>query len=231
MKITVNPTFEWNDDQGKYVLVTHDGQYEADPEMLFDRAAQKAATQQQNAATANASQYGGQAAAINAPLNAYDTQNLNNPQGIGQQGVHELLTSTAAGAGGTTSSLVGAENMAAKRGTTGPSSSVLDDIARQREKGVAGASADIASQDVMLKQKQRSQAADDLSRRYGIDVNAQLGQEGAANAATNTEIKAGQSGWFQNLMAGLGTAEKGFSALYGGAGGGGAFSPGGAFGS
>lgn len=163
------------------------------------RAAQSQAKQAAGTAATDASKFGAQADAERAPLEQFDIQNLTNPEGFGQQGVKEMLTAALAGGGGATSSLIGSEEEAAHRNPAGSNSAVLDSLARSRAKAAASASEGVAASDVALKEQQKENAANDLSRRYGIDVSSMLGEQGAQNNAIDTEIKAGQTGWFQNL--------------------------------
>ena len=81
MKITINPVFQWDEEQQKYVLVSHDGQYEYDgPAMLFDRAAQKEAKTAVNTENTTAGGFGNSATGIAAPLTKQLQQES---QGIG----------------------------------------------------------------------------------------------------------------------------------------------------
>lgn len=202
-KVYTEIVLQMTDKIGEYLPVSekfydHDGAWE-----FCDRAAQKEAKNAQGIAATQSAKYGAEADTERQSLQKFDLQNLENPQGFGQQGVGEMLTAALGGAGGASSAIVGEENLAAKRGTTGPNSAVLDSIARSRMKAAAGASEGIAASDVQLKQEQKKAAADDLSRRYGIDVGAQLGEANARTSAINTQIEAGKSGWFQNLMKGI----------------------------
>ena len=205
-KITINPVYQWDDSLDAYVLVSHDVQYCLEDSRIpirADRAASNEAKQAQATAAANASQYGAEAGGINGPLQQFDMQNLLNPQGFGQRGVGEMLTAALGGAGGSSSSIEGEEQLASKRGTTGENTALMDSLARQRLKAGAGSSEGVAASDVQAKLGQQQSAADDLSRRYGIDVQAQLGQGKLQNDDINTQIEAGKSGWFQNLMQGI----------------------------
>jgi hypothetical protein len=198
-KIYTKIVMQWDDASASYKTIEEESFEYTGQLALCDRAAQSQAKQGEKTAEQNAATYGANAAGERSAVQQYDIGNLTNPQGMGQQGVRDLLTASLGGAGGSTSSLVGAEQLAAKRGTTGTNSAVLDDIARQRAKAGASASEGIAAQNVKAKLDQQQAAADDLSRRYGIDVNAQLGQGKLQNEDINTELQAGQSGWFQNL--------------------------------
>jgi hypothetical protein len=220
MKFYTEIVLQMTDTIGEYLPVSEKSFDYNGPVALCDRAAQGEAKQAQKTAATQASTYGARASEERAPLDQYDRQNLDNPQGFGQQGVGEMLTAALGGAGGASASIVGEEELGAKRGTTGTNSALLDEVARTRSQAGAKASEGIAASDIALKQQQRSAAADDLSRRYGIDVNAQLGQGNLQNSEINTQIKAGQTGWFQNLMQGIATVTGGAknvaSAMYGG---------------
>lgn len=186
------------------------------PYALCDRAASSESTQAEKLAGSEASMYGAQAQSERAPLMRYDIQNLLNPQGFGQQGEAKMLTAAEAGAGGSSSSIVGAEDLAAKRGTTGTNSALLDAVARSRSQAGAGASEKIAAANEQVKLGQQGEAAGSLQGLYGTDVGAQLGQGNLQNSEINTQIKAGQSGWFQNLMQGIQTTSEAFKNVAGG---------------
>jgi hypothetical protein len=190
-------------------------------EMKFDRAAVGAAKSAGKTAESEASKYGTQATGERAPLQAYDVQQLTHPTGFGQQGVGEMLTAALGGAGGASAAIEGGESLAAKRGTTGENTAMLDEVARQRLKAGASASEGIAAENVKAKLDQQKAAADDLSRRYGIDVSAQLGQEKAQTEDINAQVEAGKSGWFQNLMQGIQTGTQVATSLFAPGGGGG----------
>lgn len=166
---------------------------------LCDRGGQAMAKSAFKSAQTASSTYGDRASSDRAPVERFDIANLTNPQGFGQQGVHEMLTAALGGAGGASASEVGAEELAAKRGTTGPNSAVMDDIARQRAKAGATVSEGIAAEDVKTKLEQQAAAADDLSKRYGIDVGAQLGAMGQESGDVNAEVNASSHGWLQAL--------------------------------
>lgn len=170
------------------------------PVALCDRGGQAMAKSASQSATTAASKYGAAADIDRAPVQRFDIANLTNPQGFGQQGVGEMLTAALGGEGGASSSLQGAEDVAAKRGTTGPSSAALDDVARQSLKAGAKASETIAGEDVNAKLMQKQSAADDLSKRYGIDVGAQLGAMGQQAGDVNAEVNASSHGWLQDLQ-------------------------------
>lgn len=166
---------------------------------LCDRGGQAMAKSAFKSAQTTASGLGASAASERAPLERFDIANLINPQGFGQQGTKEMLTAALGGAGGSSASEIGEEELAAKRGTTGPNSAVMDEIARQRAKAGATASEGIAAQDVTAKLGQQQEAASDLSRRYGIDVGAQLGAMGQESGDVNAEVNASSHGWLQAL--------------------------------
>lgn len=185
-----------------------------------DRAAQAQAKQASKTAAAEASTYGGRASTEGAVETGYDLQQLTHPTGFGQQGTAEMLTTALAGAGGATSGIKGLVlQNEAQRGGTG-ASTTLDELTRQKMQSEAKASEAIAASDVQAKLQQQQEAAADLGRKYGVDVSAQLGQGSLQDKLINTQIEAGKSGWFQNLMQGIstvtGAAKNVASAMYGG---------------
>jgi hypothetical protein len=57
-----------------------------------------------------------------------------------------------------------------------------------------------------LKQRQKQAGLAGLGELYGENEKEELGALGAENEATDAATKAGQSGWFQNLIAGINAA-------------------------
>lgn len=186
------------------------------PLALCDRAAQSQASQAEKTAGSTASQYGSAASGINSTLTPFLTRELTNPQGFTQGDLTQMLNYAEAGAGGANSGITGQANLEAARTRNASGfSSALDDAARQRSKALASTSEGIGAENAQLKQQQQQSAAKQLQGLYGTDTSAMLDSMGLQNQDINTEIKAGQSGWFQNLNQMLQTIEGGASAAGG----------------
>jgi hypothetical protein len=205
--------WEWADDNAPADLC--DRAATAQANNLQKTAAQSAITAQQNAAN-----YGSQAAVEGKIGEQYDLQQLLHPTGIGQQGKQSYLTAAQAGTGGATAGLSGLVAQAQTRRGAAGASTVGDELVRERSQDMAKAGEGVEAEDIQTKLGQQQQASADLGRKYGTDVNAQLGQGNLENAEQNTqdkaigtEITAGQSGWLQNLYAGVNTAANAVKAI------------------
>jgi hypothetical protein len=103
MRITINPTFFWNDDQQKYVLVSHDGVYEHSGFMLrccgggavgeTDQALQAADAKTTATLSADAQTTFGESQNILAAQQAKYNYMISNPQGYDPQSLATATTS------------------------------------------------------------------------------------------------------------------------------------------
>ena len=189
------------------------------PLELCDRALQSQATNAATTAGGSAATAGSTAGGIGANLIPYETQQMLHPTGFSQRDIGARLTSAMAGTGGATAGLTGA---AGKMGTTTRNpmgfSSALDSVARSRAKGVAGESADTAAENAKVKLGQQSDAAKGLSGLYGTNLEAQSKFDTNQTDDINSAVKAGDSGWLQNMnqtIAALGQGASGATALIG----------------
>jgi hypothetical protein len=221
MKIYKKLVLQMTDTIGEYVRVYEDSYDHDGPVMLCDRAAQKSAKQAAATAASRASTLGQEAQGELKPLEQFDIQNLTNPQGFGQRGVMEMLTAAEAGTGGGAGDLVTQteRGAAARHNLGGGSSAMEDEISRNRLKALASTSEGIAGQDVQLKEKQREGAAADLGNLYGINTKGMLDSMDIQNKNINTQVEAGKSGWFQNLMQGIAVVTGAGKAAFGKPGG------------
>jgi hypothetical protein len=158
--------------------------------------AQGAATDAKNTST----QLGTEAQGIGSTLTPYLTQELEHPQGFGQQDTSAMLDAANAGAGGVTSAIQGeAARRAAQTHNGGAFNAVLDDAARQRTKAAAGASESVAAGNAGVKQQQQLDAARGLQGMYGTDTSGMLDASGQISKDVDAESEADKTGWFQNM--------------------------------
>jgi len=130
---------------------------------------------QANQAGTVAGQFGSQAGTEGAQLNPFFTQEMRAQHGLtpGQQ--NEMLTASEAGAGGALGGLgAGIQNNAARTGNATGVGKTLDEMARDRSKAAAGASENIAAQDVMGAKQMNQQGAAGMQGLYGTNVSGQL---------------------------------------------------------
>ena len=114
--------------------------------------------------------------------------------------LNELLTFGMGGLGGAASAAQNQSDMLAAntRNQSGFTKS-LQEQARDRMKAAAGMSEGIAAQDVAGAKDLNNAGVGIMSNLFGQDTNSQLAAMGQRNAAINTQIDAGKSGWLQNM--------------------------------
>jgi hypothetical protein len=130
---------------------------------------------QANQAGTVAGQFGSQAGTEGAQLNPFLTQEMRAQHGLtpGQQ--NEMLTASEAGAGGALGGLgAGIQTNASRTGNATGVGKTLDEMARDRSKAAAGASENIAAQDVMGAKQEQQQGAAGMQGLYGTNVGGQL---------------------------------------------------------
>lgn len=199
--ITVNPRFEWDDISQRYVLVGHDGQYQTEAVMRFDRAAQKNAKNALNTEDSTANSFGSAATGIGAPLTTQLQQQATNPTGFNPSDINSMLVSGEEGAGGATGDLASDASLAAARSrNTGSTSGVLDALQRQKTQALGSNALAVNNANAQLKQSKQADAQHALSGLYGTDVSGQLSAMGMAPGTIGTEVSAGNSGWLQNTL-------------------------------
>jgi hypothetical protein len=168
-----------------------------------------------NTAESTGTTLGTEAQGIGANLTPFLTQEMEHPQGLGQEGIAAETGAALGGAGGADAGLVGQANQrAAVSRNAGGFQAALDDAARQRMKAAAGSSEDIQAQNENLKQQQQQEGANGLAKMYGVDTSGQLESQGQMANDINAETNANKTGWLQNTIAIM-------NALKPGAGGGG----------
>jgi hypothetical protein len=155
-----------------------------------------------NNAGSTANTLGGEAQGIGSEITPFLTQEMMNPQGVGQTGLSAETASALGGAGGAASGLTGAaDERAAVSRNAGGFSAALDDAARARAKGAAGTSEGITANNEQLKQQQVQDASQGLQHMYGTDTSGMLSAMGQQSNDINAEANANKTGWLQNALA------------------------------
>lgn len=185
-------------------VVEHEFYEYSGPVALCDRAAQNAA--KKAAATAGDVAGTEESAATNerAELTPFYRSEMTAQHGFTPGQTQELLNYAGAGTGGSGATATGeAASEAARTRNTSGFSSALDQNARDRARTMATTNADIGAQDVMGAKKLNQEGASGMSGLYDTDTSSMLKSMGLQNEDINAEIKAGDSGWFQNLANGI----------------------------
>jgi hypothetical protein len=189
---------------------------------MFDRAAQASSKQQAANAGAVAGQAQNQATQDQSQLTPFYQKEMSAQHGFDPTQMGELTTAALGGAGAEAGAAKeDAALNAGRTGNTAALSSTLGDITRAGTKAGAGASEGIAAEDVAGAKQLNQQGAAGLAGQEGMDTSTMLSSMGLQNQDTETQIKAGQSGWFQNLMQGIGAVTGIFKPGGGGGSGGG----------
>lgn len=163
------------------------------------RSASNQAGQAATTAADTGAGLGAAASGISSTLTPELTAELTHPQGYSQQDLSSMLSASEGGAGGATSAIEGkADQEAAQTHNAGGFQAVLDDAARQRTKAAAGASEQIAGTNANLKQTQRENAEQGLSKMYGTDTSGMLDATQQEQGDINAEVNANKTGWLQN---------------------------------
>ncbi len=190
------------------------------------RAAQNQAKQNFNnsqdtfgQAKGDAAGFGGNASHIYGTLEPQLEAEAANPQGYGQVDLNAMNTAVGQSTGGATAGAKGEGYLdAARTGNRGGFQTALDESAREGMRTNANAALNIQGKNAELKEKQKQLALAGLGNLYGENSGNELkalGLEnesiGAGNQSIGEENQAGQSGWFQNLIAGLKALNPGYS--------------------
>jgi hypothetical protein len=135
------------------------------------------------------------------------TAEATNPQGFGAADEAAMNTAASQSVGGSTAGAVGQGNLtAARTRNSGGLDTALDSSVRSGQQTLADTALGVTGQNAQLKQQQQQAGLSGLSSLYGQNNSTMLSALGLGNQATQTGIQAGQSGWFQNLTAGMNAA-------------------------
>lgn len=217
MLIATEVTVQITDKIGEYLPISKiEFEYDG-PLALCDRKLQSTATTNANNAGTVAGGYGAEASQEGATLNPFASQEMKARHLYDPTQINELLTAAEAGGGGATGSIVGEANReAARTHNASGFTKALDEAARDKAKAAAATSEGIAAQDVTGAKQLNQEGAGLMSGLYGINTGAQLKAMGQQNEDLGTAIKAGQSGWLQNMtgvLSSLGDLSKGAGAI------------------
>jgi hypothetical protein len=214
MKVYIELKYQMLPDGGLELISEKSYDYTG-PIALCDRWGQGAAKDAANTAKTTAVGYGQEAGAEGAALNPFFRQEMTAEHGFDPTQTNELLTAAGAGTGGATSALTGQAELEAAR-TRNPSgfTKSLDEVARDKQKALAGSSEAIAVQDVLGAKQLNQEGARGMEGLYGTNVKGQLDAMGQQAQDINSEVNAGKSGWYQNLLAGVDAGANVFKALY-----------------
>lgn len=178
------------------------------------RSAVNQASAAADAAKQTGAQLGNEAQGIGSTLTPFLTNELEHPQGYGQEDMSAMLSAAEGGAGGATAGIVGKANQeAAQTRNAGGFQAVLDDAARARTKAAAGASEGIAADNAGVKQQQQQNAEKGLQGLYGTDTSGMLDATGQISRDVDSEVNASKTGWLQNTEGIMATLNNGANSV------------------
>lgn len=130
-----------------------------------------------------------------------------NPKGFGSGDLAAMNTAAQQSVGGSTAGAVGEGTLrAARTRNSGGFDTALDSSVRSGQQTLADAALGVQGENAQLKQQQQQAGLSGLSGLYGANNSMMLSALGLGNQATQAGTQAGQSGWFQNLTAGMNAA-------------------------
>lgn len=191
-----------------------DGNYDtSEYRWCYDRAAQAAAGQAAKTAGNVISGEEASAQAKEMALTPFYRSEMGAQHLFDPQQNQELLNAAAAPLAASAATTAGqARSEAARTRNTSGFSAALDQAARERSAAMGQAGAQVAAQDVLGAKELQQKGAAGMAGLYGVDTDAMLKAMGIQNQDIQTQIEAGKSGWFQNLMQGINTATNFLSA-------------------
>ena len=195
-RIRINPTFDWEGN-----VISHDGQYfYVGPMILFDRSGTREAKNAVQSANSTAGTFGAQGSQINSILTPQLEKQATNPQGFNPTDVNNMLVASQQGAGGATSGITGQAGLqAARTRNVGGFTNALDEAARIKNRQLSQNALGVSNENAQLKQRQQSQAQQELAGLYGTDTSAQLEAMGLVPKDINAQTKSQTVGWEQQL--------------------------------
>src|ERR1700722_16582488 len=166
------------------------------------RQAKNQATKNYNQANQLETAALGNSTALYDQLDPTYTQEATNPQGYGAPDIAAMDTAAEQSAGGAEGSAVGQGNReAAANRNSGSFAPALDEASRAAGRNFSADALSVQNKNADLKQKQRQEGISGLSGLQGEQNSDILGSIGLENQSTNSLVNAGNSGWFQNMMA------------------------------
>lgn len=165
------------------------------------RGAQSQASQAAQTAGSVASGAQGTAGTLFKQLFPFYSGEITNPTGYGASDLAAMNTASGESTGGSVAGAVGQGNLqAARTRNAGAFQAAADESARAGMRQNSTNALKTQEANANLKQKQQQAGAEGIGNLYGQNVNEMLAAMGLQNQDINTEIKAGQSGWFQNML-------------------------------
>lgn len=157
--------------------------------------------QAENAATTaggTAAGLGSQAAGEGAALNPFYQREMSAEHAYDPTQINELLTAAGAQTGAEQGAAdVGMQRQATVTGNASGQTKGLQELARDRMKGQAGAAEQVAGQDVNATLGLRQAGAAGESGLYGENLKGQLAAMGQQASDINAGTQASQTGWLQ----------------------------------
>ena len=221
-RFLINPTYEWDDASERYVLISHDGEYFAEPKILFDRGATGQAKAQGQTAGSVAGNAGANANQIYSSVVPGLERQAQTPQGYTPQQLNSMTTAAAGAVGGANAGITGEGRLNAIRTrSAGGLAPILDEAARSKSRTLANANLGIQNENANVGLQRQAGAQRALEGLYGTTSADQLKAMGLQNQDLTTQLQAGRQGWLQNtegmltslgqLGQGVGAAAKAFS--------------------
>src|SRR5512146_595876 len=140
------------------------------------------------------------------------TAEATNPQGFDPKDLGAMNTASQQSVGGSTAGAVGEGNLAAARTrNAGGYAPALDEASRAGSRQLSNNALNIQGKNAQLREQNRQAGIKGLGDLYGTNSDAMLKALGLGNQATDTAIKSGQSGWFQNLLGAINALKPGGS--------------------
>lgn len=132
-----------------------------------------------------------------------------NPQGFDPTTKANMTTAAEQSAGGALGAATGqAARLAASNKNIGGFAPALDEASRDASKNLSNATLGVQNEDATLKEAKRQQGIQGLQgveNQQNSDILSSLGLQ---NESTNTDVNAGNSGWFQNMLEFMNAAGK-----------------------
>lgn len=217
MKVITKAVFQMTEKIGEYILLEehfflHNGEI-----AKCDRGAKSQAQSADTTATNTAANENSNATAELGQVQPFFQSEMKAQHGYTPGQTDELLTAAGAGTGGATGALTGQAQLeqARTRNASGFTKS-LDEMARDKDKSLAGASEQVAAQDVGLAKQENQQGAAGEAGLYGTNTGAMLSAMGQESNDVNAEVNADKTGWVQNMdetIKALGSGASGAGAM------------------
>jgi hypothetical protein len=135
-----------------------------------------------------------------------------NPQGFGAADLAAMDTASQQSVGGAVAGAKGEGNLtAARTRNLGSYQPALNKSVREGEEVNSQNALNTKIKNAILKEAQRQAGASGMEGMNSGEMASELGALGIQNGATNSYVNAGQSGWFQNMLALMNALKPGYS--------------------